>query len=160
MTATIPAGGEVRLQALERPAPRAAQADADFWEGCRRGELHVQGCDACGERWFPPQEQCPACQSPSVTWVPVETRGTLYTHTVIHGPGTEGRPSWLDGSYPYAVGIVEIDGGGGARLAGMLTGVEPHRIRVGMRVRAVFRPGEAMLPDFEPEADQEPVREL
>lgn len=105
-------------------------------------------CDDCGETWFPSQERCPACRSRSWRWVPVENTGTLYTYTVIHGPGNEGRPPGFEAPYPYVVGVVEIDGGGGARIAGNLVDVPIDAIEVGMRVRAVFAEGEAALPDF------------
>lgn len=48
------------------------------------------------------------------------------------------------------VGVVEIDGGEGARIAGNITAIEPGDVRIGMRVNAVFSPGVAALPDFAP----------
>jgi uncharacterized OB-fold protein len=82
----------------------------------------------------------------------VGTAGVLYTFTVIHSAGTEGRPPGFDAPYPYVVAVVEIDGGTGARVAGNLVGVPIDEIRIGMRVRAVFADGEAALPDFLAEA--------
>jgi uncharacterized OB-fold protein len=134
-----------------RPAPRVAPRDVEFWDGCARGELHVLRCEDCGEHWFPSQNRCPRCQSEAMAWVPVGLTGELYTYTIIHGPGTEGRPPGLEDAYPYAVGVVAIDDGHGARIAGNLTGVAHDQIRIGMRVRAVFSPGERVLPDFEPD---------
>jgi uncharacterized OB-fold protein len=136
-----------------RPAPRIAPRDRSFWEGCSRGELHVIRCDDCGETWYPSQDRCPSCRSWAWSWVPVQTTGTLYTYTVIHGPGTEGRPPGFDAPYPYVVGVVEIDGGEGARIAGNVVGVAPGDVEIGMRVRAVFTPGEAALPDFGADRD-------
>jgi uncharacterized OB-fold protein len=131
-----------------RLAPRGAARDLAFWEGCERGELHVQRCEACGETWFPSQDRCPVCQSEAIEWMPVENAGTLYTFTIIHGPGTEGRPGGLEAAYPYAVGVVEIDGGSGARIAGNII-VEPmSEIAIGMRLRAEFVDGERALPLF------------
>ncbi len=135
-----------------RPTPRIAPRDELFWAGCARGELHVLRCERCEVRFYPSQDRCPVCQSESIAWVPVQTTGTLYTYTVIHGPGTEGRPRGFEDAYPYAVGVVEIDGGEGARIAGNVTGIALPDIAIGMRVRAVFTEGEAILPDFEPAA--------
>jgi hypothetical protein len=136
-------------------APKISERDAAFWDGCRRGELHVMACQECRERWFPSQERCPACRSRSTSWVPVDRTGVLYTFTVVHGPGVEGRPGAWEAAYPYAVGLVEIDGGGGARIAGTLNGIPVSDLRVGLRVRAVLGVGEAVLPDFEVDDDPE-----
>jgi len=134
--------------AASRPAPRIAPRDVPFWDGCARGELHVQHCTDCDETWFPSQERCPNCTSEATEWMPVDTVGTLYTYTVIHGPGTEGRRPGFETSYPYAVGVVEIDGGRGARIGGNIVGVPHDQIQIGMRVRADFVPAERALPLF------------
>jgi uncharacterized OB-fold protein len=136
--------------AASRPAPRIAARDLPFWEGCARGELHVQHCGDCDETWFPSQERCPSCQSYASEWMPVATTGTLYTYTIIHGPGTEGRPPGFESVYPYAVGVVEIDGGRGARIGGNIVGIELDQIEIGMRVQAQFVPDERALPLFVP----------
>ncbi len=145
---------ETRTQAEQiaasRPAPRVAPRDVAFWDGCARGELHVQHCRDCDETWFPSQERCPNCQSTDSEWMPVGTSGTLYTYTVIHGPGTEGRPPGFEEAYPYAVGVVEIDGGRGARIAGNVVGLPLEEIQIGMRVDARFVPEERALPLFVP----------
>jgi uncharacterized OB-fold protein len=133
-----------------RPAPRVSPRDVPFWEGTARGELHVQHCTSCDERYFPSQERCPSCQSTDVEWIAVQTTGTLYTFTVIHGPGTEGRPRGFEDAYPYAVGVVEIDGGNGARIPGNIIVDRPV---IGMRLRAEFQPGEQGLPVFVPAGD-------
>jgi uncharacterized OB-fold protein len=70
---------------------------------------------------------------------------------VIHSAGTEGRPPGFDAPYPYTVGVVEIDGGEGARIAGNVVGIPTEDVEIGMRVRAVFAPGETALPDFVPD---------
>lgn len=150
---TIDTVSTAEIISASRPAPRVAPRDADFWEGCARGVLHVQHCRSCDEAWFPSQERCPACQSDETEWMPVENEGTLYTFTIIHGPGTEGRPPGFENAYPYAVGVVAIDGGRGARVAGNVVGVAPSEIRIGMRVRAEFVPGERALPMFVPAGD-------
>jgi uncharacterized OB-fold protein len=134
--------------AVTRPAARIAPRDIPFWDGCARGELHVQLCAGCGLHFFPSQDRCPACQSTTLSWTPVGLTGALYTYTVIHQAGTEGRPRGFETGYPYAVGVVEIDGAQGARIAGNLVGMPLDDIAIGMRLRAVFEPGEARLPDF------------
>jgi uncharacterized OB-fold protein len=75
----------------------------------------------------------------------------VYTFTVVHSPGYEGRPAMQPDAYPYVIGVVTIDGGGGARICGNLVGAALESWSVGARVRASFAPGEPVLPVFEPD---------
>jgi uncharacterized OB-fold protein len=52
-------------------------------------------------------------------------------------------------AYPYAFGVIEVDGGDGARVCGNLIGMPLEDLKIGQRMRAVFEPGERMLPSFE-----------
>ena len=134
-----------------RPAPRRqTERDLPFWEACGRGELAVQLCRDCGQRYFPSQDRCPNCQSRELEWAPVGTTGTLYSFVTIHGPGTEGRPPAFEPAYPYAVGLIELEGGEGARIAGNVVGIPVDEVRIGMALEAVFRPGEEVLPEWVP----------
>jgi uncharacterized OB-fold protein len=74
--------------------------------------------------------------------------GTVYTWTVVHRAPL---PS-LAARGPYVVALVELDGGGGVRLASNLVGIEPAAVRIGMPVEVVWEdvgPGLA-LPRFAP----------
>jgi uncharacterized OB-fold protein len=54
-------------------------------------------------------------------------------------------------AYPYAFGVIAIDGGDGARVCGNLVGTAIEELRIGQRMRAVFTLGERALPSFERE---------
>ncbi len=138
--------------AAARPAPRRqTERDVPFWEACGRGELSILRCAECGARFFPSRERCPACGAANMAWVPVDPCGILYSFVVVHGPGTEGRPAAFEAAYPYVVGLIEVDGGGGARIAGNVVGLPVEEVEIGMRLRARFL-GEEALPEWIPAA--------
>jgi len=55
-----------------------------FWEALDEGRFLIQGCDDCGEAFFPPAPVCPACHSEAVAWVESTAEGELYTFTRQH----------------------------------------------------------------------------
>jgi uncharacterized OB-fold protein len=130
--------------------PRGAGRDEVFWDGCANGRLHVQECRQCLATWFPSQDRCPACGSAQVQWRPTASTGVIYTFTVVHSAGYEGRPAMKESPYPYAIVLVAIDGGGGARVCGNFAGASAPEVRVGMRVKANFSAGKRQLPSFSP----------
>jgi len=59
-------------------------------------------------------------------------KGMLYSYTIIHTP-----PSKFEGQAPYAVGIVELEEG--PRITSQIVDCELNKIKIGMKVEAVFR---------------------
>ena len=124
------------------------QDSQPYWDGCARGELLVRHCQGCGHRYLPPRDMCPHCHSTEVDWVPVPSTGTVYASTVCHHAFD---PAWKD-RLPYNISLVELDGG--ARLWTNVLAADPHEVRVGQRVRAVFQQREEwgiFIPLFVPE---------
>ncbi|MFJ5777640.1 Zn-ribbon domain-containing OB-fold protein [Streptomyces sp. NPDC093094] len=118
---------------------------APFWEHAARGELRVQVCGACAEPRFPPRPCCPRCQSFAQEWRPVSGRGRVWSYVVAHPPLL---PDYA-AQAPYNVVVVELEEHPRIRLVGnLVTGpgaplgsLDPHGIRIGARVRAVFADG-------------------
>ena len=63
-------------------------------------------CAACHELRFPATGLCSACQSTRVERVPLSTRGTVYTFTIVRN-----RPPGYAGEVPYAFGFVDLPDG-------------------------------------------------
>ena len=103
---------------------------APFWEACKRRELRLQRCTACGRFRQPPLPGCPHCGSTGVEWTRSSGRGRVFSYTIVHHPA---MPS-LKGSVPYNVIVVELDDAPGARLVSNLLDTQPGEIEVGMRV--------------------------
>ncbi|MBN2448163.1 MAG: OB-fold domain-containing protein [Phycisphaerae bacterium] len=94
----------------------------------RMGGLCARRCTACNTVNYPAGPVCRKCGGRGLENARVATTGHLATYTLAqHG----------DGQAPTATGIIECDDG--ARLLCRLADFAPQRLRVGMRVRLVFR---------------------
>jgi uncharacterized OB-fold protein len=74
---------------------------------------------------------CTKCLSTDLKWIELEKRGKLLTYTVIHV-----TPTQFQSMAPYTVGIVELKDS--LKLPGMIRGVEPEEIEVGMELEVDF----------------------
>jgi uncharacterized OB-fold protein len=116
----------------DRPLPSIGDHNRAFWDGLTRGELRLQRCGSCGHLRHPVIDTCPVCLSGEYAWETVSGRGevlsTIVFHQVYH-------PAFKD-QVPYNVALVQLDEG--PRLISNVIGVDPHDVRVGDRVQAVF----------------------
>jgi uncharacterized protein len=128
--------------------PSPTPEDREFWEGARRGELRIQRCSTCGRYQHYPRLLCSHCGADTVAFVTASGSGTVYSYTVIRQNGV---PPFAD-RVPFVVATVDLDEDG-ARVLGAMPSVTPEDARIGMRVRATFRPAndEHGFVDFEPE---------
>ena len=79
--------------------------NAEFFRHCGNHQLHLQACDDCGLKRYPPTSACPFCASPKATWKPVEGIGTLYSYGEVHHAII---PSFREHT-PYMLLLVELD---------------------------------------------------
>ena len=93
----------------EKPLPRVNAINRPFWEGCNRGELVLQQCDAAACRRFIyyPRVCCPYCGGGDLTWKKISGRGRIVTYTVVHRP----QHKSFFAEAPYYVIAVELDEG-------------------------------------------------
>jgi uncharacterized OB-fold protein len=119
-----------------------------FWDACRRRELRIQRCTACGRFRQPPLPGCPACGSTASDWPQIDGRGRVYSYTVVHHPALP----FLAGDVPYNVVVVALDDAPGARLISNLLDTPPEKLRVGMPVVLVWDEvsPDVVLPRFRP----------
>lgn len=90
-------------------------------------------CPKCHITYLPPRGTCGQCFHLLQDWVEVSDQGTLETFTVVHySTAVHPIPA------PLIYGIVKLEGAdtGLAHLIGETT---PEKLKIGMRVRAVFR---------------------
>ncbi len=130
-----------------RLIPPSSPLTRPYWDASRRGELHLQCCDRCGTRPFPPRAHCPSCGGRALTWGAVSGRGVVYTFTIAHRP-----PHPVFASHgPLVIAIIEL--AEGPRLVSNVVGCEPASVHVGMAVRVAFEQvddSDVVLPVFEP----------
>ncbi len=115
--------------------PQPNLEDQEFWEGARRAELRIQHCTSCGLHQHYARFLCSHCGETTLEWVTASGLGTVYSFTVIRQNGV---PPFNE-RVPFVVATVELDEPG-ARVLGAMPKCAPDTARIGMRVRAEFRP--------------------
>jgi len=130
--------------------PRANHEDREFWEGARRGELRIQHCTSCDKYQHYPRLLCIHCGKSTIEWATASGLATIYSFTVVRQNGV---PPFNE-RVPFVVAVVELDEPG-ARMIAALPKLAPEQARIGMRVRADFRPAndESAYVDFAPIVD-------
>lgn len=120
---------------------------AGFYEACARGTLAVQVCRREHLTW-PPRPRCVVCHLPIVGWRDVAGSGRLYSWTVIHRT----REAGFAHRVPYIVGIVALDEHPSVRFVGLLAGVPPDALRVGLPLQVGFAAaaGDRAQPEWRP----------
>jgi len=108
----------------------------EFYRFAGEKRLMAARCNKCGELLLPPRPMCTKCLSTDLKWVELGKRGELLTYTVIHVAPTQFQPM-----VPYVVGVVKLKDG--LKLPGMIRGIEPEEIEVGMELEVDF---DATLP--------------
>lgn len=130
----------------KRPVPRADEESRGYWEACRRHELRLQKCRACGTIRCYPRAVCPQCLSDDTEWLLASGRGTVYTFTVTyqnHAPG-------FRESLPYVLAYVSLEEG--VQMLTNIVDCPPEQVRIGMpvEVRFVDVNDELAVPMFRP----------
>jgi len=102
-----------------------------FYKFVGDGKLMGAKCNKCGTLILPPRPACSKCLSKYLRWIPVGNECKLLTYTMIHV-----SPKEFESKVPYALGIVKFDEGG--QLLGMIRGIEPDKLQVGMALKVDF----------------------
>jgi len=102
-----------------------------FYKNILQGKLMGGKCLKCGKVHLPPRPLCDSCFSKEFEWVELPQKGKLLTYTVIHV-----APPQFQGMAPYAVGIVQLEKG--VKIPGMIRGVTPEQIKIGMPLTMDF----------------------
>ncbi len=116
------------------PAPLLNPESARFYDAARNGVLLVGKCHECGVHHFYPRVLCPHCFSDRTEWVPAKGTGVIYTYSTLH----RGVP------VPYTIAYVTLDEG--VSMMTNLVDCDPASLRIGARVRVVFKPAEDGTP--------------
>jgi len=89
-------------------------------------------CKACGKIFYPPRLICSECRAREFETVVLPLEGTLVTHTVIRV-----APSRFTDQAPYAVGIMELEGG--VRIMAQVVDCDPDSLEIGTKLKLEFR---------------------
>ena len=116
----------------KKPLPTVSGETRAYWEGCRKGELLIQRCDACREYQFYPRGICSNCWGTDVQWVKSSGKGTVWTFTVTRQNRTPGFAEEV----PYVLGLVELEEG--VKMFSNIVDCAPGYVRIGMQVEVTF----------------------
>ena len=122
------------------PAPEPSPETRPFWEAATAGRLLIGKCKACGKPHYYPRVLCPFCGSEATEWVPAGGQGAIYSYSVMRRLPV-----------PYALAYVTLDEG--VTMMTNIVDCDLDAIRIGQRVRLVFKPTEGgpPVPMFTPE---------
>jgi uncharacterized protein len=131
----------------------ASLEESAFYRGLNEGRILGQRCPTCQKVYVPPRSACPADGTPTAEEVEVSQTGTVTTFCIVNVPflGQKITP-------PYVSAYVLLDGADIAVLH-LILGVPAEEVRMGMRVKAVWRPQEEWtyslenIDHFEPTGD-------
>ena len=121
------------------PAPVPNPETKPFWEAAAEGRLLLKRCRSCGDVHYYPRAYCPFCGSGETEWQPASGGGTIYSYSVMRRA-----------EVPYAIAYVTLDEG--VTMMTNLVDCDLDAIRIGQRVRLVFKPTEGgpPVPAFTP----------
>ncbi len=107
-----------------------------FLEELEKGKIIGRKCSKCQRTLVPPRMYCEQCYRPTDEWEYVRDTGSINTFSISH-VGTDARRL----KSPILVAVVELDGASpGMGILHTLGKVEPSRISIGMKVKAVWKP--------------------
>jgi uncharacterized protein len=140
----------------------ASPEESLFYRSLEEGRLVGQRCPRCGKVYIPPRSACPADGTPTAEEVELPDTGTVTTFCIVNVPflGQRITP-------PYVSAYILLDGADIAFLH-LILDIPAEEVRMGMRVRAVWKPEDQwgttienishFAPTGEPDADYETYR--
>jgi uncharacterized protein len=108
--------------------------ESSFLYGLADGRLLAQRCPVCRKVYIPPRGACPTDGVPTADEVELPDRGVVTTFCVVNVDYPGQRVA-----APYVAAAVLLDGAD-IPFQHLILGCDPAEVRMGMRVRAVWRP--------------------
>ncbi len=149
----------IRLEYSYQPG----SAVTEFLDGMMEGRIQGRRCPGCSKVYVPPRPCCPMCGDLMSEIVEVGKEGTLCTYAIVNVPFAS-RTVEL----PYCTAEVLLDGSD-TTTSYLLQGIPVSQVRIGMRVRTVWKDPEDfefsfgniehVEPTGEPDVDFELIKE-
>ncbi len=108
-----------------------------FLSELKNGRIIGRTCHRCQRVLVPPRMFCERCFRPTDAWQLVKDSGRVNTFSVSYLRWDASRIE-----EPILVAVIEIDGTSEGGLLHYLGEVKPEEIRIGMKVKAVWKPTE------------------
>jgi uncharacterized OB-fold protein len=111
------------------------EAIGRYLEELKQGRLVARFCHRCQRTMIPPRMFCERCFRPTDDWVYVQDTGRVNTFSLCYVSWDVRRLE-----EPEIPAVIEIDGAtSGTGIMHKLGNVNPKDVRVGLRVRAVWK---------------------
>jgi uncharacterized OB-fold protein len=94
-------------------------------------------CPQCRKVYLPPRPFCGECHRRMEEWTEVGPEGVLVGYTAIYFPFHDASTGGMR-QIPFGAGLIQLDGADTA-LNHCLSESDVKRLRIGLRVRAVFK---------------------
>lgn len=115
-----------------------------YLQELKNGRIIAKKCNGCRRIMLPPRMFCELCWRPTDEWVYVQDTGTINTFVVSHVDWKASRIP--PGQRYYTPAVIEIDGASkGMGILHMIDEIEPYEIKIGMKVKAVWKPPEERI---------------
>src|ERR1700712_1898231 len=114
----------------------ASPEESAFYRGLAEGRILGQRCPTCSKVYGPPRSACPSAGPPTTDEVQLPDKGTVTTFCIVNVPflGQRIKP-------PYVSAYILLDGADIAFLH-LILDIPAAKVRMGMRVEAVWKPRE------------------
>ena len=105
----------------------------------KEGRIIARKCDKCSRILVPPRMFCERCWRQTDEWVYVKDTGTINTFAISHVDWKAGRLP--KGQRYYTPAVIDLDGASkGIGILHMIDDIDPDKIKIGMKVKAVWKP--------------------
>ena len=105
-----------------------------FLNGLKQGEIIGTRCDYCGRVVVPPRIFCEWCFKRTETWIKLPDSGSVNTFSISYITADTTRIKT-----PIIPAVIEIDGTSNAGFLHLIGDVKPDDVKIGMKVKAVWR---------------------
>lgn len=109
-----------------------------YLDGLKNGRLIGRRCFKCRRVLVPPRMFCESCFRPTDEWVDVQDSGVVKTFSLCYV-----RWDMTRLKEPEIPAVIDLDGASrGMGIMHKLGEVDPKAVKVGMKVKAVWKPAE------------------
>ena len=110
----------------------------------KEGKIVGRLCRKCNRVLVPPRMFCEECFRPTDEWIEVKDTGTINTFAISYLATDASRIK-----KPKLPAVIDIDGASeGMGILHLISEVDPKKIKIGMKVKAVWKPKDKRTGDI------------
>lgn len=106
-----------------------------YFAELKKGRIVGTRCNKCRRVLLPARAFCEWCFRRVDEWVYLKDEGVINTFSVAYTDSMANRLK-----EPQIPALIEIDGSGGVAIMHLIGEVDPWKVKIGMRVKAVWKP--------------------